>query len=67
MVIIINRWFLMHWLIFHIIALVLLFITSILIFVVQAALWKLMGIVPVLTAFLTMYCWAKVTFAEYNI
>jgi len=55
-----RRWFLMHWLVFHIIALVLLFITSILIFVVQTALWKLMGIVPVLTAFLTMYCWAKV-------
>lgn len=55
-----RRWFLMHWLVFHVVALVLLFITSILVFVVQVALWKLMGIVPVLLALFTMYCWAKV-------
>jgi len=55
-----RRWFLIHWLVFHVLSLVLLFITSILIFVVQPVLWKLMGIVPVVLAFLTMYCWAKV-------
>jgi len=50
----------MHWLLFHVIALVLLFITSILIFVVQSALWKLLGLIPVLLALFTMYCWSKV-------
>ena len=55
-----SRWFLIHWLVFHVLALILLFITSILIFVVQPVLWKLMGIIPVVLAFLTMYCWAKV-------
>lgn len=55
-----RRWFLIHWLVFHVLALVLLFVTSILVFVMQPALWKLMGIVPVVLAFLTMYCWAKV-------
>jgi len=55
-----RRWFLMHWLIIHLMALVLLFITSILVFVVQVNLWKLVGIVPVVVAIFAMYCWAKV-------
>jgi len=55
-----RRWFLMHWLVYHVLALILLFLTSILVFVVQPALWKLLGIVPVILAFFTIYCWAKV-------
>ena len=57
-----HRWFLIHWLVYHILALILLFLTSILVFVVQPALWKLLGIVPVILALFTIYCWAKVTF-----
>ena len=55
------RWFLMHWLVIHLLALVILFITSILVFVVQVSLWKLIGIIPVVVAIFTIYCWAKVT------
>ena len=50
----------MHWLLLHFLVLVLLFITSILLFVVQVRLWKLNGIIPVMVAIFTMYCWAKV-------
>ena len=56
-----NRWYLMHWLVFHLLALVVLFITSILVFVVQVSLWKMIGIIPVVVAIFTIYCWAKVT------
>eukprot|EP00092_Neocalanus_flemingeri_P039685 GFUD01043217.1.p1 GENE.GFUD01043217.1~~GFUD01043217.1.p1 ORF type:complete len:330 (+),score=114.01 GFUD01043217.1:65-1054(+) len=55
-----RRWFLMHWLVIHLLALILLFLTSILLFVVQVNLWKLIGIVPVGVAIFTMYCWTKV-------
>ena len=60
------RWYLMHWLVFHLLALVLLFITSILVFVVQVSLWKLIGIIPVVVAIFTIYCWAKVTLVMYT-
>ena len=50
----------MHWLLFHLLVLILLFIICILLFVVQVSLWKLTGIIPVLGAIFTMYCWAKV-------
>ena len=50
----------MHWLVIHLLALVLLFITSILLFVVKDSLWKLIGIIPVVVAIFTMYCWVKV-------
>ena len=50
----------MHWLILHFASLVFLFITSILLFVVQISLWKIVGVIPVLVAIFTMYCWTKV-------
>ena len=55
-----RRWFLMHWLVLHLVLVVLLFVTSILVFVVQLGLWKLLGLVPVLLALVTMHIWAKV-------
>jgi len=55
-----RRWFLIHWLALHLIIVVLLFVTSILIFVVQMRLWKLMGLLPVLLALVIMYSWSKV-------
>ena len=57
---ILDRWFLLHWLLFHLLVLILLFIICILLFIVQSSLWKLMGIIPVMGAIFTMYCWAKV-------
>ena len=50
----------MHWLLFHLLVLIILFITSIILFVVQISLWKLVGIIPVMVAIFSMYCWAKV-------
>ena len=50
----------MHWLILHFLSLVFLFITSILLFIVQISLWKLVGTIPVMVAIFTMYCWTKV-------
>jgi len=55
-----RRWFLVHWLLLHLLLVLLLFLTSILIFVVQLGLWKLMGLVPVLLALVTMFLWTKV-------
>jgi len=55
-----RRWFLVHWLLLHLLLVLLLFLTSILIFVVQLGLWKLMGLVPVLMALVTMFLWTKV-------
>ena len=55
-----RRWFLVHWLLLHLLLVLLLFLTSILIFVVQLGLWKLMGLVPVLMALVTMFFWTKV-------
>lgn len=55
-----RRWFLMHWLVLHVTFIIILFISSILLFVIQPSLWKLLGIVPVIVALLIMYCWTKV-------
>jgi len=55
-----KRWFLVHWLVFHVIALILLFATSIFIFIFLGDLWKLLGLVPIAVALLSMYCWSKV-------
>ena len=42
-----RRWFLVHWLLLHLFLVVLLFLTSILVFVVQLGLWKLLGLVRI--------------------
>jgi len=55
-----RRWFLIHWLILHVFFIIILFITSILLFVIQPNLWKLLGIIPVCVALLIMYSWTKV-------
>jgi len=55
-----RRWFFIHWLLFHLLVLIILFITSIILFVVQISLWKLVGIIPVMVAIFSMYCWTKV-------
>jgi len=55
-----RRWFLLHWLFLHLLLCILLFVTSLLIFVAQDRLWKLLGLLPVLLALVTMYCWSKV-------
>lgn len=55
-----RRWFLVHWLVLHVFFIILLFIASILLFVIQLKLWKLLGIIPVAVSLLIMYCWTKV-------
>ena len=55
-----GRWFFIHWLLFHLLVMIILFITSIILCVVQISLWKLVGIIPVMVAIFSMYCWAKV-------
>ena len=55
-----TRWYLLHWLVLHLVVVILLFVTSTLVFVVQRGLWKLLGLLPLSIALLTMFCWAKV-------
>ena len=55
-----SRWFLLHWLIFHLLLLVVLFVVSVIFFSVEISLRKLLGVVPVLASFFFMYCWSKV-------
>ena len=60
-----TRWFLIHWLLLHFLSLVGLFISSILLFAVQVSLFKLFGLIPVVAALLTLYCWLKVGDVQY--
>lgn len=55
-----RRWFLTHWLIFHLLLLIILFVVSVIFFSVEVRLRKLLGVVPVLASFFFMYCWSKV-------
>jgi len=55
-----KRWFLLHWLIYHLLLLVVLFVLSVIFFSVEIGLRKLFGVVPVIASFFFMYCWSKV-------
>lgn len=55
-----RRWYLLHWMIYHLVLLVMLFIVSVILFSVEASLRKLLGVVPVLASFFFIYCWIKV-------
>lgn len=50
----------LHWLIFHLLLLIILFVVSVIFFSVEVRLRKLLGVVPVLASFFFMYCWSKV-------
>jgi len=55
-----KRWYLVHWLIFHCFVVLLLFITAILIFVLQESLFKLIGIVPLVLIIFIIFLWSQV-------
>jgi len=55
-----KRWYLLHWLIYHVISAVALFVTSILVFVIQKNLYKLIGIVPLFVIGVILLIWMQV-------
>ena len=54
------RWYLLHWLIYHLVLLLILFVISVVFFSVEDRLRKLLGVVPVMASFFFIYCWSKV-------
>ena len=54
------RWFLLHWLIFHLLLTVFFFVISVVFFSVEIRMRKLLGVIPVLASFFIIYCWSKV-------
>ena len=54
------RWYLLHWLIYHLVLLLILFVVSVVFFSVEDRLRKLLGVVPVMASFFFIYCWSKV-------
>ena len=57
-----RRWFLVHWLLLHLFLVVLLFLTSILVFVVQLGLWKLLGLVRIKLVLMCTLNWNTLVF-----
>jgi len=55
-----KRWYLLHWLIYHLVLLLILFVVSVVFFSVEVRLRKLLGVVPVMASFFFIYCWSKV-------
>ena len=55
-----KRWFLLHWLIFHLLLTVFFFVISVVFFSVEIRMRKLLGVIPVLASFFIIYCWSKV-------
>ena len=55
-----SRWFLLHWLIFHLLLTVFFFVISVVFFTVEIRMRKLLGVIPVLASFFIIYCWSKV-------
>ena len=55
-----KRWYLLHWMIYHLALLVILFVVSVTVFSVEMSLRKLLGVVPALASFFFIYCWIKV-------
>ena len=54
------RWFLVHWLVYHSLAILLLLMTSFLIFVTQPDIFKLIGLAPLALALVTILLTVKV-------
>ena len=54
------RWFLVHWIVYHSIVIVLLFITTILIFIIQEDLFKLIGLASLALALVVILLTTKV-------
>ena len=59
------RWYLLHWLIFHLLLTVFFFVISVIFFSVETSMRKLLGVLPVLASFCIIYCWSKVTTEKY--
>ena len=55
------RWYLLHWLIFHLLLTVFFFVISVIFFSVETSMRKLLGVLPVLASFCIIYCWSKVS------
>ena len=54
------RWYLVHWLIFHCFVVLLLFITAILVFVLQESYHKIIGVVPLILIVVITAVWSQV-------
>ena len=55
-----SRWFLVHWILYHSILIVLLFMASILLFIIPRDLFKLIGLAPLVLAFVMIFLTTKV-------
>jgi len=55
-----RRWFLAHWIVYHSMIIIILFMTSILIFITQKDLFKLIGLASLALAFFTIFFTSKV-------
>jgi|ERR1711874_665227 len=55
-----KRWYLVHWMIYHGLAMTGLFITSILVFVIQTHLLKLIGLAPLAVIVVVAFIWIQV-------
>jgi len=55
-----KRWYLVHWLIFHCFVVLLLFITAILVFVLQESYHKIIGVVPLILIVVITAVWSQV-------
>jgi len=55
-----SRWYLVHWIVYHSLVIMFLFMASVLIFIIQNDLFKLIGLAPLALAFVTIFLTTKV-------
>lgn len=59
------RWFLVHWLVFHVLVVVAGLVAAILVLILQTGLYKLYSLIPFTVLGTVAICWVKVSHFEF--